>query len=313
MNRFFKHAICCNHYWLLLLIASFFLQPAAGMCEETFIKYAVSKRMIGDTNENDALASIKIWTESLAEQLGIEGNPLPHLYHDLRQIEDAVTNAKDDFFYITTEEYFHLLPHFDTQKCVVPVRGDSPYEQYVLLVHKASVISSLQELAHSSLIILDNSRMIAGPVWLDNRLHEENLGSIEKHFQNIETVTKINMAVLPVFFQKKKACLVTKDAFLIMSELNPQLSKQLIILAESPPYIPSGLFFRKGYTSSFKQRLYNEIAEWTDIPSYKQLATIFQLDGLRPAESTILDDTFQLFQKHIGYFGTTVAIQSRKE
>jgi hypothetical protein len=33
--------------------------------------------------------------------LGIEENPLPHLYHDLRQIEDALANAKDDFFYIT--------------------------------------------------------------------------------------------------------------------------------------------------------------------------------------------------------------------
>jgi ABC-type phosphate/phosphonate transport system substrate-binding protein len=298
---------------MLLLIFSFFLQPEAGGCEEMSIKYAVSQKMIGDIDENDALASIKVWTESLAERLGIKDTPAPHLYRDLAHLEDAVTNGKDNFYYITIEEYFHLLSYFDTQKCIVPVKAESPYEQYILVVHKKSGISSLQGLAHSSIVILDNSRMIVGPVWLDNRLHEENLGSIEKHFQSIEIVSKVNKAILPVFFQKKKACFVTKDAFSIMAELNPQLSKQLVILAESPAYIPSGLFFRKGFDSSFKQRLYNEITEWTNIASYRQLSIIFQLDGLRPAESTILDDTVRLLQKHVEYFGTSAALQSQKE
>lgn len=294
------------------MITTFVLLPAVGGGEEEFMKYAVSKKMIGDTNENDALASVKIWTESLAKQLGITKTPLPHLYQNLEQLEDAVTNAKDDFFYITVEEYFHLRPHFDLQKCIVPMRADSPYEQYILLVHKQSGIATLEDLVHSTLVLFDNSRMIVAPAWLDNNLHERNLGSIEKHFQNVETASQPNLAILPVFFQKKKACLVTKDAFLIMTELNPQLSEQLVILAESPPFIPSGLFFRKGYTSSFKQKIYDEIEGWTEIPSYRQLTVIFQLDTLRPAESNILDETVEELQKHIQYFGTTRVLLPKK-
>jgi ABC-type phosphate/phosphonate transport system substrate-binding protein len=289
------------------------LYPIATVCEEAFLKYAVSQKMIGDTNENDALASVKIWTESLAEQLGIEKNPLPHLYHDLVQLKDAVSNATADFFYITTEEYFHLRAYFDTQNCIVPVKNDSPYEKYILLAHKDSGILSLKDLAQSSLVMFDNSRMIVGPAWLDNLLFEENLGSLEKHFKSIELVSKVNMAILPVFFQKKNACFVTRDAYLIMAELNPQLLKQLVIVAESEPFVPAGLFFRKGYASSFKQRLYEEITQWTEIPSYRQLAVIFQLDGLIPSESTILDETVLVFQKHIDYFGTTTALRQEQE
>lgn len=284
---------------LFLLVSCLFclINPLHGLCDDEVLRYGVSKKMLSGFNENDALASIKIWTESLAFHQ-VEGiTPIPHLYEGEKRIGESLKNSEDDCYYITTKEYFSFFMSFDTKRFIVPVKKNSPYESFLLLVNKNARVGSINELAHSSILILNNSRTDIGKIWFQTYLYENQLGSVETFFGEIEQVEKLNEAILPVFFQKKGACLVTKEGFMTMVELNPQLAKQLVILAESPPYVPAGLFFRKGYVSSAKERLYNDVEKWVKDPSYKQLAIIFQMDGLKPASSEILDDTLSLLKR----------------
>jgi hypothetical protein len=52
--------------------------------------------------------------------------------------------------------------------------------------------------------------------------------------------------VLPVFFRNMDACLVTRRAFDLMGELNPQIRAKLRILASSPRVTPVVVGLRNG-------------------------------------------------------------------
>ncbi len=90
-------------------------------------------------------------------------------------------------------------------------------------------------------------------IWLDVELARAGLPAAEYFFDPMAHVGKVSEVLLPVFFGKEDACLVTQKVFDIMAELNPQISRQLKIVAASKGYIPGFLAFRKNYKSKVQE------------------------------------------------------------
>lgn len=284
----------------ILLFLLFILHPQWSLSEELYpVVFGFSQAILGaNINANDASAAVKILTRSLAESANIPADPKPVVFENPPQILDSITAKSADIFFITLPELYSVLDKTDDKYMIIPETHNTMGEQYLLLTNKKAGITSLAQLKTKDLIIFSNSRTSLAPYWLENFLSENSQTGQNVFFHNVKKVSKLNDAILPVFFNKADACLVPKKGFETIVELNPQIAKQLNIIANSPNFVPSGLFFRKDYESPIKEQFLRHIDEWVKTPEGLQLLTIFQIDNLIVKNIESLESSLELLKKH---------------
>jgi len=158
--------------------------------------------------------------------------------------------------------------------------GGTFTEQYVLLVHKDSGIQSISDLKNRRLLIYSSLRGSISPLWLDVLLATNGSPEPAKFFSNITPVSKPTRTVLPVFFHQADACIVTQNGYNVICELNPQVMRDLKIIATSPPIIPSVTCFRAGIPPLYVERILNAVVDAQHTVSGRQVLTIFQCDRI---------------------------------
>lgn len=102
---------------------------------------------------------------------------------------------------------------------------------------------------------------------------------------------------MPVFFRQADACLTSKYSFDVMSELNPQVGKQLKVVALSEPLITTMLAFRKGFTSPDKDIILDILDHFETAGGGRQILLIFQSDGLEKKPMSMVDSTLELIRR----------------
>jgi hypothetical protein len=104
--------------------------------------------------------------------------------------------------------------------------------------------------------------------------------------------------VLPVFFRQSDACVVTRSGFETMVELNPQLGRQLKILARSPEVVPAVFCFRADYAAGFKEDLFAGVRDLHKSAAGQQVLTVFQSDKIEDQPMSCLDSALELLATH---------------
>jgi phosphonate transport system substrate-binding protein len=104
--------------------------------------------------------------------------------------------------------------------------------------------------------------------------------------------------VLPVFFRQTDACLVDRQGFDTMCELNPQLGKQLRTLASSPRLITMVFCFRSAYSPPVKNEIVRAMEELYTTPAGQQILTVFQIDKMQIASDSDLDSARELLDAY---------------
>jgi phosphonate transport system substrate-binding protein len=82
-------------------------------------------------------------------------------------------------------------------------------------------------------------------LWLDHLLKLKNLDSKENFFSNLKFTDKPLPTILPVFLKKEDACIVDKSLYNTVTELNPQISSDLIAIEISEPLAIKVVTIRK--------------------------------------------------------------------
>ena len=112
------------------------------------------------------------------------------------------------------------------------------------------------------------------------------------------TLPKLSKVVLNVFFRQTDACLVTRRGFATMAELNPQVGRQLTILAASPAVVPALFGFRRGFSTQLKSKIIREFGAVHMSPAGQQALTIFQVGQVAERPVTALDSALALLEEY---------------
>ncbi|WP_020587179.1 PhnD/SsuA/transferrin family substrate-binding protein [Desulfobacter curvatus] len=252
--------------WIIaLLVSAVCLQAGMAQSNER-LNIGFSRSIIGAVNENDAMAVIKVWATELMVSANLLVNVQPQIYGDVREMETALKENRTDFLCFTIMEFVDLQHLLYQEKFIFPVLGQSMTEEYLLIARNNSSIAQIKDLKGCSLIYPKNPRTVLSVIWLDVTLARAGLSAAAYFFSRMVPVGKVNEALLPVFFGKEDACLVTRKSFDIMAELNPQISRQLKIVGTSQRYIPNFLAFRKNYQSKIREIILNQIDTWDNTP-----------------------------------------------
>jgi phosphonate transport system substrate-binding protein len=286
----------------MLLLAAPALQVAAQDASRTNavteVRFAFSRSMFVDVNENDAKAAVKVYAQSIGDQNGIYVNNAPEILDGTNAITQALKLKKADLFVLTAEEFF-TLEHLGLEGPLLLAKVNGSFtEEYVLLSREDGPLHQVEDLKGCSLIVSSDPRASLATLWLEVLCRGHGLGPAGPALAKITSSEKTTQVVLPVFFGKADACIVTRNGWEIMCELNPQLKKQLRVVAVSPSVVPALTCFRHGFTGAFKQQMLTAVDLSATKPAYKQLMTLFKCDGLGHAPLAALDGTRELMSTY---------------
>jgi phosphonate transport system substrate-binding protein len=264
----------------------------------TLFQLAFSTNMFTEVKVEDARAAMKVWMMTIARERHIPIEPDIKVYDGIEQMLIASRNEPVEGFAVTAEECLRLREKIQMDRLVVGVHDGQITEQYVVLVRKEGGIQKIGDLRDRSMTILENPRMSLARVWLDTLLLEEGFQSSAAFLKRTTAVNKLAQVVLPVFFRNSDACLVTSRGFRTMSELNPQVGKQLRVLAASPEVVPTVFVFRCDRVSPHRARMVNEMGRFPDSPAGQQILTLIQADRIIEQPLSCMTGAFDLLAAH---------------
>jgi ABC-type phosphate/phosphonate transport system substrate-binding protein len=203
-----------------------------------------------------------------------------------------------DGFGLIVPEYAHLRRKMEFDRFAVGIHGGGPTDEYVVLVRQDSGLERLELLQGRSLNVLQNPRMSLALIWLDTLLLQARLKPAADFFGRVTSFNKATRVALSVFFRQADACLMTRKSFAVMGELNPQLNKQLRILAVSPEVVASGFASRRDFVSPFRAQLLAEMARLSETAVGRQILVLTQADRIEDHPVSSLDSALELLATH---------------
>lgn len=224
----------------VLLLLIFQLQGIIAQTPEDNVgnfQVAFSTNVFKGVYLNDAIAGANVLTEALINEYSRTKYKVvpPATFSSMEELENLIKLQEVEVFIMHSTELLRLKnPNLIVPICVA-IRDGSPYDIFYLLINKQSGYTKIDDLKDGRILIGSPFEADIPVLWLDNLLRERKLGKKEAHFSSIEYFEKALPSILPVFFGKAEACVVTKSLFETVTELNPQLKKALIPIEISQP------------------------------------------------------------------------------
>lgn len=282
------------------LVVLFAVPPARGENEgagkeQKLFRVALSKGTFGKVNRNDAQAAIMAWAKTILKQQDINIEAETHVYDRIEDLVIALRNKEFDAAGVLTSEFQGL--EAKPASVILNSKNGIITEKYILLVRRNSGIVDIKDVRGRKFVMYKHPSTSLASAWLDTLLSNRSIGLSTEVFSKTILVENASNVVLQVFFGQADMCLITAGVFEVACELNPQLKKELRVLAESPELIPTLFFFRPGYTSVLLEKMERAIVKLHESPAGQQVLTIFQGDRLEKQPVSCLKNSLNLLEE----------------
>lgn len=267
-------------------------------CETNAFRVGFTSGMFFNVNENDARAAVKAWGQSVAKQNGIDTDPQTQIFKDGAAALPALKTGQVDVIGMSILEYLDLSTGVAFDPVFVTYSSGQPTEQYFLIVRREDNIREIGDLRGRSLIAYQDARSCLALPWMDLVLDKEVNSSASEFVGQIVKSVTLSKTVIPVFFRQADACVVTRSGFETMVELNPQLGKELTILARSEELVPAVFAFRAAYNPSFREKLMKGLADLHRSAAGQQILTLFHCERIAPQPGEFLRPTSEMVRLH---------------
>jgi len=289
---------------LAVVIGVFWCFPKGvfGQTGEIF-RMGFTQELFIDVNQNDVGAVSRILVNTFLEEGKIETYSEPVVFESISEIRDALSGRKVEALELTVGQFEQVQDLVADDVILCGVRSDSITEEYLLIVNENSNIEALKDLNGRTIGMLTSVLASLAADWLDTLLLREGLERSSGFFGQIVKDPKAGNLLIPLFFGKLDACVVTRKAFDTMVELNPQTGKKLKVLDASPPMVPVVFCFRKSYISPLRDQMIDRITRTHLSPTGMQSLMVFQLDRMEEQPISCLDSALKLlseYQKLLG-------------
>ncbi len=243
------------------------------------VRLAISDSLVTDVNINDARAAMLTWVKRMMSDLNVTVDLNPRVFDTTEEIVRRARTGQLDSVALNVLEYRLAAEYLDPNQIVAESSNTGPV-QYVLLAKRKSGIERLADLRGRRVATLMAPKMCVASAWLSSQLEEAHLGPEEQFFGAVTSETKPARIVLPVFFGQIDACLTSKQSFDTMCELNPQVAKDLLVIASSPAMVVTFYIFHKNFNAVTRDKFIKVYADLPSSAAGRQLATLFQFDQL---------------------------------
>jgi len=255
---------------------------------------AYAPKALVDVDPRDAMAAFRIYVDELGQQMGYRGGIYP--YDNIENVMKEVENGRVDLISMGSIQYLQLKNKSLIELAYGNMRGGKTTLKYFILTHTNKGFTKIGDLKGKKFILIKGDEI--GTLYLNTVLLKQHFGEAREFFSSVDEKIKTSQAVLPVFFGQADACIVNDVAYQTMVELNPQLGKDLKVLAASPELLDNLAVFRKGLDDDVKQKT-REVAKGLKThPRGRQILMLFKIEDLVPLKETDLSGTRDLLSEY---------------
>ena len=251
-----------------------------------------------DVGVNDARAATEASANAIIREAGVEGDAEVFIIEESTSLAEAVVRKDIHILSVLCSEYVLELRDVPMAPVFTATRSNRYAEQYLLLTRRDAGRRSLADLRDAVLLTAVDWEASVPMMWLETLLTGRGLPVCPAFFERITKVKKTSQAVLPVFFGRADVCLVPRSVFETVSELNPQIGNDLVILAESPGYCYGLVCLADNLGGPLRDELERSLLALHETPQGQQLLTLFYVDRLIPFDPVHIQSTVDLIQKY---------------
>jgi phosphonate transport system substrate-binding protein len=290
---------------LSVACATLFAHAASGAEQETPFRFGFAGSMFTDLAEADARAAIRVWSKIIGDERNVPVDPDAAFIHGVEDLVEAMQQHRIDAAVMSAPDFAVVRERMPLGRAFFGLTKKGWEVEYLLLVHAASDVHTVPDLAGKKINIFSNPRMSLADAWLEVLLREHGHLAADRHFAVRTSRNKLSAVILPVFFRAVDACLVTRDGFEIMSELNPQVGRQLRAIEVSEVFSPFIVVFRGDYDSRHQEAVYHALEHIHETPAGQQILNVFQFERLEPGPVSRLDSALALLRRRAALESTS--------
>ena len=281
---------------ILILCTELLGQTKSDKNQYKTIKLIISLSSFHNAKSEDAQAIAEILANHIKKSKNLSYEFCVETPNTLSEIEKSAGNDFDCII-LTTDEFTSLQNKLPLDPFATNFTDGKVGYKYHLIVNKEDNISDISQLKNETIHVLSTDNQKAPLIWLDKLLSEKKQSNYNKFFKSISTDYKATNVLLPVFFKKAKACIVTDVAWNLMIELNPSIKNSLKILSSSDYFLLGLCSMNKKKKNTGTSKTLSEIILTLDEDAYgRQLLQLFSADKLVPFKEEYLQNYLKLYK-----------------
>ena len=249
-----------------------------------------------DVEMTDARAIVNVLGKKLITEYDKTAGGGSVVFNLETELQKHIDDGADMFILLSTE-YLEV----QNNKSLIPrysiiVDGGIGFK-YNLLINKSSGIQSFSDLRNKSISVLGNNFESPSFYWLSSITKKNANVFPQDYFDKIVLKPKAKSIILSVFFNQIDACLTSSNSLEIVSELNPQIAENLIIIEESPSLLTGLICFNESIIGTQKEKVLIKALESLHNNYYgKQLLDLYSIEQLIPFDEKHLINVINLMK-----------------
>jgi phosphonate transport system substrate-binding protein len=287
--------------YLFLMAGTAASALAPGYCNaedgKPVLRLAISQETLAGANINDARTAYKVWLREVKEQFGyVTAEPVPEIFIASEDLVRSVRQGTLDCYGMTALEFAKIVDLTDPDSLVIEESLADGID-YVLLVHRSGRFNQLADLRGAQILSHLHRDMVLLPAWLNTMLSTNNLPAPERFFGGYAESDKLNMVILPVFFHRADGACMARRSWETAVELNPQLGRDLRVLAVSPKVIPIVFGFRRNTSAKARKVMIDAIERVSTVPAGRQIVALFQSSAFVVRPVSVMKGTLEMVRQ----------------
>lgn len=280
------------------------LAVEAGEGNVPAVKVIVSESTLININKNDAKAAFKIYMNALGTGTKIRAIESVMISPSACATVEELNKSKNNLVSLSLEEYIDCPTGIFGDELLIGGSENKIGTHFVLLVREDSGIEELSDLEGRDLIRLAENRTQTSDAWLECLLTESGLSPSSDFLVRYREEKDLSRTVLPVFFGKVAACLITENGFDLMGELNPQIQQKLKVLARSAKIVPAAMVMQADFDVKLKTSLLDAMEILTKKTEGQQVLTLFRESEVSVIDRKVFDDSLELYKHWLQVAGS---------
>lgn len=229
---------------------------------------------------------IRIAVQVLSQKLARKtvGSAESRIYDASIEVENDLKAGRLDVVALTPEEFIHLRTHTALEPAMTTVSGKNHQVELLLLARRDSGLNGIADLKRRTIALPSRASQFGSTyhIWLETLVMKRGESSPERFFSSLRETRNASQAIMPVFFHKIDACVVSGQAFQVTSELNPQIARELKVIARINHLTGGIIALRQDLPEERKQRIRQALMTLHEDQEGRQMFVLFQLDRLTP-------------------------------
>ena len=260
------------------------------------LRFGITAGVVEGSSPTDAKAASQLWAQGIAEAIGLYRAAESSYYADMPETVRAVASGQIDVLALSSLEF---LAAEDRLKCrpamVYEVNGEV-MQEFVLIARTGVQIGA--DAARKSLVVYAPTKRGSLPdVWADVHFREAGLREGVHSFASVRYVDKRSHAAMAVFFKQADFAIESRSALMTAIDLNPQLGKELVVLAQSPPLLPGLVCMSHTMSADLQRKYVDRAAHLHEQPRYRQAFVVMRVTRITEFQLSYLDTARALLAK----------------